>query len=149
MGFSAGDQIYRLVNTQETVKRLHDARVREKLTAVAAGEMVGLKQSQMSRIESGVQEFYTAPVREKLEKLASALSVKVKFVDGDWRQMRRGPKSKDSKVDEINDMISDATPAQPTFSPIMQVAAVLQVYKLGALDAHKTLDAITSIVQKG
>ena len=152
MGFTAGDQIFRLVDAENTVKRLYAARTKEKLTVASAGEMVGLKQSQLSRIESGVQEFYTGPVREKIEKLASALGVKVKFVDGDWRQMRRGPKSKDSGVAEINDVIASTVPAQPA-QPIVpataQIAAVLHVYKLGALDAEKTLDTIGSILQRG
>lgn len=149
MGFSAGEPMFRLVHAEETVKRLQAARLKAKLTAEAAGKSVGLKQAQLSRIESGVQEFFTAPVRAKLEKLASSLNVKVKFVDGDWRQLRRGPQGRDSKVDEINDVIAATVSPQPTAPAVAQIAAVMHVYKLGALDAHKTLDTITAILQRG
>lgn len=155
MGFKAGEKIYRLISVQDTVAKLRVARLEANYSMEDAGKLVGLHQAQVSRIESGVQEFFTESIRERVEKLAKHLNVKgLKFVEGTWRNTKRKvPVTRHSGVDEINDVIAATVPVpatqppQPALPVMSQIASVLHVYKLGALDAQKALDTIHSIVQ--
>lgn len=84
MGLKAGEVMYELQDAQGVGKALRKVREGLGMTTRGAGEQVGLSQSQYSRIENG-QSYYTAPIKEKVEKLGQVFVVPTRFTKSDWR----------------------------------------------------------------
>lgn len=143
MAIQPNVKMYRLLDAKNAIARFRAARADAGLSADAAGQLVGLSQPQISRIESGVQRGFSEPVKDKLLKLAEALNVKLDFVDATWHTIRGGarvqkPSAPRSRV--------DAAPAVPArLSSISQIRAIVELAKQGSLTHPQALVVIESI----
>jgi transcriptional regulator with XRE-family HTH domain len=112
------------------------------MTCEGVGELVGLRQPQISRIESGVQAYFTQPVREKVEKLAGLLNVTgLEFVEGYWET--RIDDARAVRLERVEKVVGPAP--KSSLTPFQQIAAVIEVSRMGALAPDAALAAISNI----
>lgn len=128
---------YKLKNHRDIAARLKVARSDTGMSMDALGELVGLAQPQISRIESGVQAYFTDSVKERMKKWADLLGVKnVEFEESYWD-------TQPEKAREVR--AQKAAPSAGTLTPYQQILAVIEVSRLGALGPDAALIAIHNI----
>lgn len=133
---------YKLKNHREIAAYLKAARLNAKMTCAGVGELVGLGQPQVSRIESGVQAYFTEPVKEKVEKLAGLLNVTgLDFVEGYWET--RIDDARAARLERVEKVSAPAS--KSSLTPFQQIAAIVEVSRLGALTSDAALEAISNI----
>lgn len=131
---------YKLKNHRDIAARLKIARVDAKMSMDAMGNLVGLTQPQVSRIESGVQAYFRESVRDRVLKWADALGVKgLEFEEGYWDT--KPEKARESRAAKV-------APTSPEITPYQQILAVIEVARLGALDADAAFEVISGICRE-
>lgn len=126
---------YKLKNHRDIAARLKIARSDAGMTMDSLGELVGLSQPQISRIESGAQAFFTESVRDRMLRWADVLGVKgAEFVEGYWDTQPEKARAARGKPE-----------APAALTPYQQILAVIEVSRLGALDSDAALIAIHNI----
>lgn len=135
-GKKAGAQVYRLINYKETGELLRMARMEKGESGMEVASKAGMNQSQVSKLERGEQIFYTAPIKERLERLAKHLGVEgLQFESVDNAQVVK-PKRKSKKA-----------PKQRVASPdaLGTLRALLDGHKRGQLSEDEFLKLVVLI----
>jgi len=138
-------KMYRLLDAKNAIARFRAARADAGLSADAAGQLVGLSQPQISRIESGVQRGFSEPVKDKLLKLAEALNVKLDFVDATWHTIRGGTRVQKPSAPPARAKVDVMAPVPARLSSISQIKGIIELTKQGSLTHPQALVVIESI----
>jgi transcriptional regulator with XRE-family HTH domain len=129
-------KMFKLHNLRHITAKLRVARDDAGMTSTEVGNLVGLSQSQISRIESGIQEFFGEDVKNRVLQWASLLKVEgLEFSEGYW----------DTHAEVAREARHPSREEGTTLSPIQQIMALTEIAKLGAISEAVALDGIRRI----
>jgi transcriptional regulator with XRE-family HTH domain len=162
MGIVSGERIFKFAagTGRDAAPALRDARLKAKMTLDAAADLVGLHPNTLSRIERGLQRFFTLPVKEKLEKLSGAMLAPglIRFEETSWggvvtqlHQKRRTKKR--STFDERSALIAEE--ARKNFDDRVRrltermdhVRSIVAAWKRDTLPAETALGILALVVE--
>jgi transcriptional regulator with XRE-family HTH domain len=133
---------FKLKNHRDMAARLKVARSDANMTMDAVGDLVGLAQPQISRIESGAQTYFSESVRDRVMKWADILGVRgLEFEESYW----------DTKADRARE--AKAEPAREKrgtalLTPYQQILALVEIASTGGLANDAAFAAIRGICEE-
>ena len=144
----ASGPTFKLKDHRNVAARLKVARVEAKMSMDEIGKLVSLAQPQISRIESGIQAFFSASVRDRVLKLAEALGVKgLEFEEAHWDTGKSKPRSPRPAQKPLPPPAPqrERKPEGYTLTPFQQILAIIEIQRMGALETDDAFAAIRGI----
>lgn len=143
---------YKLVSHREVAAKLKVARLEKGWTGVQAGEVCGLAQPQISKVENGQQQFFTMALRAKVQTLADALGVAgLRWddatdaeLDREAEAVARAEVETDDKR-ERRERIYNFFVNDSKLKTHHRVGMVVDLYKEGVFTPEQALDAIDTV----
>lgn len=141
----ASGPTFKLKDHRNVAARLKVARVEAKMSMDEIGKLVSLAQPQISRIESGIQAFFSASVRDRVLKLAEALGVKgLEFEEAHWDTGKSKPRPAQKPMPSLAPQ-RERKPEGYTLTPFQQILAIIEIQRMGALETDDAFAAIRGI----
>lgn len=160
MAVPKGGIIFKLVDSKAVGIKMREARVQGNLSLDAASSMAGIASTTLSRIELGQQKFYAEHTKDKVLKLAAALSpsLVLDFQRTDWRTATRRKRARklapavrirpDAPSDYVTVPGMDATvPAASPEGKFALAMALLKANQSGALTPEQTRELLGEVLK--